>query len=562
MKKFNLSKGLVIGLLTLALCFVCFGVTKASAETGESTSSESTEQTPAAAIESITYDPATDAIVITTNLPKKTVYLATAKEASGIELNGKGFKMNVTTSDSSEATVVLSAKNKIKTAENKDAYIIATVTKPGDTKDDKKNFEPFIAVKKTDVKKIVVNFDYSKAAAGAEGLGISSLDVTPTEGDKYSCSSLSGDAHTAEWADLIGRLQFSTNGTTWYNVQAVGTSSESAEPSTSSASTAAAEEEAGFTLDYLYKQTLKAKAPKFQFRLLGTANDSTKTYVRTSKVFKVSVKKAGNPVKKLAINPVTNGIVIKNGFDFAAYSGSGESAESGGIATWYTVLPAKTGGTAPNTILATADFVPYKKPVEDDANSKLMFTETKVKEVALDQIETLCHVDFSETAVDIYVRKSAGVGKPASKWSAAFTIKKQNAAPTPSAKSGEIATSDKKNVLKGAFSGSGSTLEILVLDSSAVTSSESGLKVTANINWAKTKWTKYNASKGIQVEKTSSKVAIGDTAEKVTLDKDSYVLVRYAGDKKNSILTSEYTITKITSSTSGEETTYKWVTGD
>ncbi|MBQ3911969.1 MAG: hypothetical protein II694_03215, partial [Lachnospiraceae bacterium] len=32
MKKFNFSKGLVIGLLTLALCLTCFGVAKVSAE--------------------------------------------------------------------------------------------------------------------------------------------------------------------------------------------------------------------------------------------------------------------------------------------------------------------------------------------------------------------------------------------------------------------------------------------------------------------------------------------------------------------------------------------------
>ena len=35
MKKFNLAKGLIIGLLTLALCFTCFGVVKASAAKGD-----------------------------------------------------------------------------------------------------------------------------------------------------------------------------------------------------------------------------------------------------------------------------------------------------------------------------------------------------------------------------------------------------------------------------------------------------------------------------------------------------------------------------------------------
>jgi len=619
MKKFNLSKGLIVGLLTLALCFACFGAVKASAvtitlnpgygvpgnpETASDTSGAYTLPTSsvsgwnapehltfngwsysmsgekisgskistsgetnvtlyalwkvkdAALYGAVKYDPETDSIVVKTNYQAGTANFAILKDAAATDLKANNFKVSATTTAVSGETakygdvvystsggfsvsVPLSGKSsKLKIAESKDGYVAVTLKKPAGK--DTVNLGASITIKKTDIKKLVVNFDYVSAMSGGNALAISSINVTPTDGDAYT--SVSGDA---KWDGLIARLQYSTDdGKNWYPVNA--------ETANSAEITAGSAESTLLNSNKLYKLTQAKKATKMSFRLVGTESPA----MRTSKAFKASVKTAGKAEKKLKINVATNSIVIKNGYDFYVTANSGDKPSAENFDSWMTILPVNKDITDVDAFKPTNLFVPFKKPDDSVATSKSNFTGTKVKEVTIDKF-CGCFEDVSASSGDIYVyiRKSAGVGKPAGQWNATpFVIAKQIAEPTPTT-SGEttlIAASGKKGELKGQFSGSGSALEILVIKKTDYDNNY------AKIDWSKTKWAKYNSSKGITVGKTATKVCVGDSADKVTLDDDCYVLVRYAGDKKSGKLASPATKTTVTKTTSASGDTSTW----
>ena len=595
MKKFNYSKGLLVGLLTLALCIASIGPLGGSigaAASGTSTSASGTATsaattTPAASqVTAIRYDSKTDSVEVTTDHPG-TVYLYAAKESSGATLKSKSFKASVTTTSASGETtakgkISLTDKN-LKVAINKDGYIIATVTKPtsAEDKDGGKSFTPSLEIKKTPYKKVAVNVDYAKAEKGGTELAIASIEITPTEGEKYTLTPSS-----TNWNEFIQMVQFTdvakpTATTVWYDVKAaadaqengasaaesgesasgtgatVGTSgnlplvsadgtaestsgTSNSASSTSGTATVTLTPAGGFTTGYVYQCIQAKKGAKLTFRVggvegTGTGNNAGK---RGSKEFKVNLKGAAAAQKKLSVNVATNAVVIKNGFDFfVATSASSEPT----IDEAYTVLPAKDGGTDVDGFLKVNEYVPYKKPADNGTESAKMFTskDNKIKEISFETIKTLYNIDVAQSNVYVWVRKSAAVGKPASLWKQ-FEIKKQAAAPTVSL-SGEttIATQDAKGALKGTFSPAAS--EILVVNAADIDK-------IAQFDWSKTKWTKYAASKGIKEgTKSKYKVGTGDvtTAE---LAEGSFVLVRVAGDKKSNKLPSAYVKTKITKS--------------
>lgn len=153
---------------------------------------------------------------------------------------------------------------------------------------------------------------------------------------------------------------------------------------------------------------------KLYIKVLGTAS------VRTSKAFKVSVaKQAKVPSVKLDVKK--NTFSIKNGFDFASVTKTGE--EYGAVTTWYTVLPylkdAKTK-TADASIVATAYYSPLAKndknatALQETSTSKVAYTSYKFKALGLGTLTSKISVASLASDFSFAVRKSATDKKPAS----------------------------------------------------------------------------------------------------------------------------------------------------
>ncbi|MCR5685193.1 MAG: hypothetical protein K6G81_07175 [Lachnospiraceae bacterium] len=605
MKKFNLSKGLFAGLLTLALCFALFGVTKASADGSTSGSAQSTSgsgnetstsgnQTEAEATEitSAVYDAASDSVIFTAN-GKGSVYYTTFKTDAGGELDPAKLKSVSLTKDGNSYTaeVSVSDKNGLKTAVNKDTYLYYVLVKPKAAEGSKKvQMTPTLTIKKTPIKKLVINVDYVKVAEGSEELAISSIEITPFEGDKEVYSANDTGDKLAKFYEYVDRLQYGADAKTvkWLPViadeaeeeatsgSASGTSTSGSGDANSGAATSSSASgtptaDSGFTYD-LVSSKVKSGA-KFQFRIAGTASE------RGSKPVKVSIKKAAKAITKMTFDVSANAAVIKNGYDFAVYkkaatssaSGSSSSASGtsssasglqpsggsgtviedpnkGGIATWFTVLPVNKNATQTDFIKATAEYVPYKK-IDSAGGAAAMFTKTKVKSVLVSTLFEKAEADISSDTLYLYVRKSAGVGKPAGIWSSKFEVKCVAGKPVPDlAKAGEktIGTKDSKDLYKAKFSAAsgdtGSTFEILVVKS---TDYDENL---SKINFTTAKWTKYNASKGFKIgvrSKYALKSSEDGKAQNAELADGDYILVRRTGDKKSGKLASNYVVTKI-----------------
>ncbi len=154
MKKFNFSKGLIIGLLTLALCFTAFGAVKASAAGA-----------PAAV--SASYDPATDKI--TPNGACQVFVLKAAKDNT-LKKGATGIAIDGATSLSD-----LGIK-----ATTKDVYLyVCAATDIEDEKGVKVNAN--LTIKAQAAKKIVGVINYTKADVPAD---TNVLSAVVTDADK------------------------------------------------------------------------------------------------------------------------------------------------------------------------------------------------------------------------------------------------------------------------------------------------------------------------------------------------------------------------------------------
>ncbi len=154
MKKFNFSKGLVIGLLTLALCLTCFGYVKASAAAPSAVSA--------------TYDPATNKITV----PACQLFILKAEKDNVLKKGATGKEL--------EAGSYTLAELGIKST-TKDAYLyFCSVTDITD--DDGVTVNPNLIIKPQAAKKIVAKINYVKAD-DKTATDVLSADVTDASGN-------------------------------------------------------------------------------------------------------------------------------------------------------------------------------------------------------------------------------------------------------------------------------------------------------------------------------------------------------------------------------------------
>lgn len=147
------------------------------------------------------------------------------------------------------------------------------------------------------------------------------------------------------------------------------------------------------------------------------------TAMRTSKAYKVKIaKQAKAPAIKLDVKK--NALNIKNGFDFAAVTKTGETYGTIEPSAWFTVLPYLKNAAIKESaasIVATSAYLPLAAKNADAAKAaitvggatKYAYTSYKFKALGLDvlaaKISKTLNADFS-----FAVRKSATDKKPAS----------------------------------------------------------------------------------------------------------------------------------------------------
>ena len=139
MKKFNFSKGLVIGLLTLALCLTCFGYVKASADDAVA------KPNPVSA----TYVPGSDSISVGAN---NVVYVLKQEKGNTIKPGSKCYTTEGTTDDTLTA---IGAKSTTKTV------YLYVCNKEFEEQADGINAN--LVIKPQAAKKVTIGVDYTKA---------------------------------------------------------------------------------------------------------------------------------------------------------------------------------------------------------------------------------------------------------------------------------------------------------------------------------------------------------------------------------------------------------------
>ncbi len=522
------------------------------------------------AISAIYYDAENDTVVVETPYAGQKVYYADVKKSAGADLKGDklGYVTTKLVDGSNIATIKLNDKSAgVKLANNKAAYLYVAAKTPSAAK---AKYAPNVIIDPTECKKAVITVDYT--VAGYENVtAISRIEITTTAAPKtpvvytmpvapeapedpedpenptdeeaaaqeaYEAAVEEYEAAVEEFENILGRLQYSVDGTTWKAVDA-----DNAHGGFEGKALA------GFIKD----------GKKLFFRLLGTdpvegfealEEDDPETDVdetvaveaknatRTSKVIKVAVKKQA-VAKAVKVDVNSTAIGIKNGYDFAIRSTKLGTGEIVGRNEWITILPTNKAGTAESEFIATADYAPVAKPVANPA----MFTKTKIKALSLDDAidaaNELLEAEFSRSAkIYFYYRKSASTKAPAQEYSL-LEIDAQAAAPTAKLTSGHVAIADpKKNVFELSFNGNG-PFEYLIVgadDYAAITKAEDPDALDA----VNSKWTKLGK---ITVGKSKSKYKLASSTGKATahtLAAGDIILVRTAGDKASSKFASGY----------------------
>lgn len=351
-----------------------------------------------------------------------------------------------------------------------------------------------ITVKGSTVKKFAVTLNYACAASG-EG--------TSGSGAPAFNATVDGKAVASPGTSVIFRS--STDGKTFGDWKA---GSE-------------------LTGDELYKAVIGDDTITYQFKLKDAAG------ARDSKPAKVKVAKAAK-APKVKVDYLKGTVALKNGFDFHV---SASSAAPTTLEGWKTILPNNKLGTASKSgaIIETSKFVPYAKAT--DAASKAMFTKEKYKDLP---VEDLFKDAPAAEEIYLYVRKSATAKKPASAMNEELIKIKKEAGPIAfSAVSGET---NEKKVTTFTYSSNSGDVEYLILKSAEIPDLKDA------------KWAKLT-SKGIVLKKSKTKVS---KTQNNTLGDTSYVLIRIAG-VKNESLPSAFTKTQIRKSTGASgETIYTW----
>lgn len=165
MKKLNLTKGLLISLLVLALCFTAFGAVKASAE------ETVTNPTPVGA----SYVPATDSIG--TAPAGSIVYILKSDKGNTIK---PGAKCYTTLGSTEDTLTAIGAKNT-----TKDVYLYVCNK---EFEKEGKNINANLIIKAQAAKKVTITVDYTKADAGDSTTGV--LSITAVDANKKEISGL------------------------------------------------------------------------------------------------------------------------------------------------------------------------------------------------------------------------------------------------------------------------------------------------------------------------------------------------------------------------------------
>ena len=403
MKKFNFSKGLVIGLLTLALCLTCFAAAKVSAEDAAATPTKSA----AVAAE---YDAGEDAVTASS-----AAYVYVLKAASGNKLKAGTASNGQLASKSGKYLITISDLGIKGTA--KDVYLYVC--------DKEVEVEETVSANLTikgNANKVVGVIDYTQADVPGSFSVISAYYV---------------DKATKKNVDIaVADTLWSSDGEKFYVVNSQGQtagrkdSKNQTLPDGFTGQDLAGMLEGGGTI-YL-KQAGKSGAT-------GTAQFG-------SKVVKVKIAKQAKAVKaKIDVSKDT--IALKNGFDFAIATKSTGSTEYDKYGTWWTILPALktatvstegesiiggilgTGNDAKSTVYKPLD----KKNTnagkaveatgknaqnEDFTYYQYSYTKYAVKALSIDKLfEKLEDSNAAELATGdfkIAIRKSATEKKPAS----------------------------------------------------------------------------------------------------------------------------------------------------
>ncbi len=530
------------------------------------------------------YDAASDSLKFVSPV-ELTVYWVDCKKSAGVQV--KGDKVNVlplvknaSNNNKYEASISLSDKEAgVKVAENKTAYIYASVRTPAE---DKTKYTANYVIDATPYKKIAVTFAYAQAEKDSTVIGIST--VTTTDNNKKTIVYAGPyDEETNKdhyLAYILGGLQYSADGTTWYDVVSIPRDVNGKQVDDS------------FTCGKLYEYINSGSKTNLFFRIKGhgpveakeaegtegeegykPAEDAKNAY-RASKPIKagIAVAKAG---KALKIDVSKGTIALKNGYDFAMTDSDKVEPKllgDGGVASAFTILPFNKAGKATrlDTVgqeevkvvtdyCATVGYAPVAK-VTDDAT---MFTTVKVKNYSIEKIARICGKNiFGNGNLYLWVRKSATAKKPADQWTL-ITIAQIAEAPTaktdkagyytaqdPADTKGVVASPEVSNAKSDKTSGA---YEYLIVDAADIKLVD-GSKFVADIDFTSAKWTTLN-DKGVTVAKSKSKYASeeGKKATDHVLKDGSAILIRRAGDKSSAVLASNYLVTMVAK----QDVTYK-----
>lgn len=378
MKKFNLSKGLIVGLLTFALCIVAFAAVGAKAD--EQAAAAPTKTTPVAA----EYDATNDTVTAGSN-----AYVYVVKAAAGNKIK------------SGQTATAQMANNEISIADlgikgtNKDVflYVCDKEVEVADGETVSANLTI-----KGNANKVVGVIDYTQADDNQSVAVLSAYYV-----DKKAKKNVAIDSAKLYWsAEQEG---------TYYLANKAATTGGRKDSTNAAVSDGfrgkdlADMLEAGGTI-YIKQAGVSSREGAAQFG---------------SKVAKVKIAKQAK-APKVKIDVAKDTIALKNGFDFAVATKNNTTNEYTEYGDWYTILPVLKTATVTEGIVGGEDGGVYAPLDKKDANAGkkvtveevdyYSYTKKAYKVLSIDTLlETLGSPDGD---FKIAVRKSATNKKPAS----------------------------------------------------------------------------------------------------------------------------------------------------
>ena len=393
MKKFNLSKGLIVGLLTFALSIVAFAAVGASADAAAEATPTKSVAVPAE------YNAAYDTVTAGSN-----AYVYVVKAASGNKI-----KAGTAAAGQMEANKIKIADLGIK-GTKKDVFLYVC--------DKEVEVEETVAANLTikgNANKVVGVIDYTQADVPGSAKVLSAYYVDKSTKKQVAIAS--------------DKLKWSPDGEAWYDANSL---TESTRKDSKGQGTAD-----GFLGNDL-AEMLEAGGLIY-VKQVGTDGGATAQF--GSAIAKVKIAKQAK-APKVKIDVAKDTIGLKNGFDFALVMKNGTTNEYTDIVKWYTILPAlktATISTEGDSIVggthgekATA----YKplgkkdanagKEVKNDGDDNYYYSYTKYafKTLSIDKLFEVVDLEPEQAGIQllegckIAVRKSATEKKPAS----AYTV--------------------------------------------------------------------------------------------------------------------------------------------